>query len=50
MNEMNRKKRQQFAKEQANKYESFWNRVIFADESKCNVFGSVGQQYVWQKP
>ena len=38
MNEINRKKMSQFAKEHADKYESWWCHVIFADESKFNVF------------
>ena len=33
-----------------NKDNSFWDKVIFSDESKFNVFGSDGQNYVWKKP
>uniref|UniRef100_A0A0A1XH96 Transposable element Tc1 transposase n=1 Tax=Zeugodacus cucurbitae TaxID=28588 RepID=A0A0A1XH96_ZEUCU len=29
---------------------NFWNTVIFADESKFNLFGSDGMAYVWRKP
>ena len=50
MNEVNRKKRHQFAKEHANKDKNWWSHAIFADGSKFNVFGSKGQQYVWYKP
>ncbi|GBM12118.1 hypothetical protein AVEN_33618-1, partial [Araneus ventricosus] len=29
---------------------SFWESVIFVDESKFNIFGSDGQTTVWRKP
>lgn len=50
VNERNRKSRVQFAKEHVTKDETFWNSVIFADESKFNLFGSDGKSYVWRKP
>ena len=28
----------------------FWDKVIFSDESKFNIFGSDGQNYEWRKP
>ncbi|GFT76459.1 transposable element Tcb1 transposase [Trichonephila clavipes] len=30
--------------------ETFWNEVIFSDESKFNIFGSDGRRMVWRKP
>lgn len=39
-----------FAKEHVNRTIDFWNTVIFADESKFNIFGSDGMSYVWRKP
>lgn len=39
-----------FAKEHVTKTPGFWNSVIFADESKFNIFGSDGMSYVWRKP
>ncbi|GBM54333.1 Transposable element Tc1 transposase [Araneus ventricosus] len=29
---------------------SFWESVIFVDESKFNIFGSDGRKTVWRKP
>ncbi|GBM35875.1 hypothetical protein AVEN_134680-1 [Araneus ventricosus] len=29
---------------------SFWESLIFVDESKFNIFGSDGQITVWRKP
>lgn len=44
-----KKKRLEFAKSHLDKPESFWNEVIFSDESKFNLFGSDGKQIVWRK-
>lgn len=38
-----------FAKDHINKDLGFWKQVIFADESKFNIFGSDGRSYVWRK-
>lgn len=46
----NQAARLKFAKEHITKDSSFWEHVIFADESKFNIFGSDGQTYVWRKP
>lgn len=46
----NMKTRVNFTKEHLNKDAAFWNTVIFADESKFNIFGSDGASYVWRKP
>lgn len=39
----------QFSKDYVDKDSNFWNKVIFSDESKFNVFGSDGRQMVWHK-
>ena len=46
----NRKKRLEFAKEYVNKPQSFWYNVIFADESKYNLYGCDGKSIVYRKP
>lgn len=45
----NQKKRLEFAKNHLSKPKTFWNKVIFSDESKFNIFGSDGRQIVWRK-
>ncbi|KAJ4432198.1 hypothetical protein ANN_20814 [Periplaneta americana] len=47
--ERNRSKRLQFPKEYENKGEDRWEKALFSDESKFNVFGSDGRQMVWRK-
>ena len=39
-----------FVKTYIDKENSFWDKVIFSDESKFNIFGSDGQNYMWRKP
>ena len=48
VNTVNHKKRLTFAKTYINKDNSFWDKVVFSDES--NIFGSDGQNYAWRKP
>lgn len=50
ISEANKRKRLKFAKEFKYKDDTWWNDVIFADESKYNIFGSDGQTMVWRKP
>lgn len=50
VSEKNRKLRLAFAKSNINKNSDYWNKVIFADESKFNIFGSDGRILVWRKP
>ncbi|GBM92328.1 hypothetical protein AVEN_136372-1 [Araneus ventricosus] len=45
----NRKLRLSFAKSMLNKPETYWNNVLFADESKFNIFGSDGRIMVWRR-
>lgn len=42
--------RLQWAKEHRNWSEKQWNKVIFSDESKFNMHGSDGKQYVRRRP
>lgn len=42
----NRKRRMNFAKSHEEYDASFWNKVLFSDESKFNRLGSDGRQYV----
>jgi hypothetical protein len=44
-----KKKRLEFAKAYVNKPNEFWNKVLFTDETKINLFGSDGRQMVWRK-
>ena len=50
MNNINRGKRLKSAKEMLEKLSSFWESVIWSDESKFNVFGSDGKMMVWRTP
>ncbi|GBN77729.1 Transposable element Tc1 transposase [Araneus ventricosus] len=45
----NRMLRLSFAKSMLNKLETYWNNVLFADESKFNIFGSDGRIMVWRR-
>lgn len=46
----NKKKRLEYAKTYLNHGPEYWNRVIFTDESKYNLFKSDGKVKVWRKP
>jgi len=46
----NKVKRLKFAKQHVNEPESFWNSILWSDESKFKVFASDGRQMVWRKP
>lgn len=46
----NRIKRLKFAREHIDKPQEFWNKFLFTDESKFNIFGSDGRIKVWRKP
>lgn len=50
ISKINQQKRLDFADTYYLKDESFWDRVIFVDESKYNVFGNDGKERVWRKP
>ena len=38
-----------FARRYENKSVTFWERVIFKDETQVNLFGREGFQHVWRK-
>ncbi|CAK9806834.1 hypothetical protein ANTPLA_LOCUS5046 [Anthophora plagiata] len=40
----------EFAKNYIDKPISLWEKTIFVDENKYNVFGSDGKEKVWRKP
>lgn len=48
ISETNRKKRLAFAREYVQKPLSFWENVVFSDESKFNLFGSDGRRTIWR--
>ena len=48
VNKINRGKWLKFAKEMLEKLSSFWESVIWCDESKFNLFGSDGKVMVWR--
>ena len=50
VNKINRGKRLKFAKEILEKLSSFWESVIWYDESKFNLFGSDGKVMVQRTP
>lgn len=47
---VNKRKRMEFANQYKNKPNSFWDKVVFSDESKFNIFQSDGRIRVWRKP
>lgn len=46
----NRKDRIEYAKKYINEPPEFWNKVLFTDESKFNIFGFDGRLRVWRPP
>lgn len=50
VSKINRTKRVDFAKKKyGDKDFSFWEQVLFIDESKYNIFRSDGRSYVWRR-
>jgi len=47
---MHKKAHKQFAEDKQNKDMDYWNHVLRSDESKINLFGSVGVKRVWRQP
>ncbi len=47
---MHKKARQQFAEDKQTKDMDYWNRVLWSDETKINVFCSDGVTHVWRQP
>ena len=50
ISETNRVKRLLFANEHISKEQDYWDRVIWSDETKINLFCSDGGSRVWRKP
>lgn len=50
ISKVNRSKRLVFAKTHIDKGPDFWNKVLWSDESKFELFGSKKRQHVWRKP
>lgn len=46
----NKLKRKTFAETYKHMDQTYWNNVLFVDESKFNIFGSDGRTMVWRKP
>ncbi len=44
---MHKKARKQFTEDKQNKDMDYWNRVLWSDETKINLFGSDGVKHVW---
>lgn len=45
-----KKERLHFAKENLDKPQSFWENVLWTDETKVELFGNSHQQYVYRRP
>ena len=50
ISKVNQRKRLEFARRHKMQPLSFWNKVLWTDETKINLFGSDGKQKVWRKP
>ncbi|GAU91173.1 hypothetical protein RvY_03481 [Ramazzottius varieornatus] len=50
VNYASRMKRLNFVKMYVKEPQSFWNNVLWSDETKINLFGSDGMVRVWRKP
>lgn len=49
VSEANKKKRLAFAIRHTDKLQSYWNKVIWSDESKFEIFSSKRREKVWRK-
>ncbi|GFW69524.1 transposable element Tcb1 transposase [Trichonephila clavipes] len=49
INEVNRKRRLEFAMKYKNKPMDFWKKVIFSDESKFEIFTPPSIRKIWRK-
>ena len=50
VNKINRRKRLEYTKTYREKPLGFWNKVLWSDESKFNLFGSDGKVVAWRSP
>lgn len=49
VSKVNKGKRIKFARDHANESQTFWDKVIWSDESKFELFKSKGKVIVWRK-
>jgi len=49
MRKKNRKARLEFAKKYRDEPQNFWDKVLWADETKMNFYQSDGKAKVWRK-
>ena len=47
---IHKKASKQFAEDMSTKHMDYWNHVLWSDEMKINLFGSVGFKHVWRWP
>ncbi|KAI4904395.1 hypothetical protein NFI96_007379 [Prochilodus magdalenae] len=45
----NKKSRLQYAKSHVDKPQRFWDSVLWSDETKLDLFGTMDQRYVWRR-
>uniref|UniRef100_A0A8C5MN72 Transposase n=1 Tax=Leptobrachium leishanense TaxID=445787 RepID=A0A8C5MN72_9ANUR len=45
----NKKSRLQYAKSHVDKSQTFWDSVLWTDETKLELFGPMDQRYVWRR-
>ncbi|KAI4871408.1 hypothetical protein NFI96_000872 [Prochilodus magdalenae] len=45
----NKKSRLQYAKSHVDKPQRFWDSVLWSDETKLELFGTMDQRYVWRR-
>ena len=50
VNKINRRKHLEYAKNYREKPLGFWNKMLWSDESKFNLFVSDGKVLVWRSP
>lgn len=50
ISKVNRKKRLDFARKHCNQPLDYWNKVLWTDETKINLFGSDCGRNVWRRP
>lgn len=50
LSKKHRAARLQFARQQLQKPENYWQRVLWTDETKIELFGHNSNRYVWRKP
>jgi hypothetical protein len=44
-----KKSRLQYSQTNLSKQQKFWDKVLYTDETKLELFGSMDQKYVWRR-